>query len=146
MVQATTAVSGTSAKCAEAALSGESTTRRITDGMGRVVDSAKELADAQVGIWSMKATRMAVMAGFGVLGLILTVALVMYGFTLLDAALATALATLDMPLWFSPLVRGAVYFGLPLIAMLLCWHTMVGFGNPADAEAEANGKGAARGV
>jgi hypothetical protein len=149
MVEANTAVSGTrsgSATTGSAAPTGSATTRRITDGVGRVVDSSKELVEAQAGIWSMKTVRIAAMAGFGIVGLILTVALVMYGFTLLDAALAMGLARLDMPAWFSPLVRGALYFGVPVIAMLICWHTMVGFGDPAEVEEEVNGKEAGRGV
>ena len=108
--------------------------RTVSEGVSQVADSMKELAVAQLEIWKLQGTRLAALAGFGVLGLILFSALLMYGFTLLDASFATALANTNLPDWASPLIRGGIYFGLPVIALLVGWHTMVGWG-PADEDA-----------
>ncbi len=99
---------------------------------GELVGSLREAADAQAAIWSLKGARLAALIGFGLVGAVLLLALTMYGFSLLDGVLDYALSTLDMPGWYSPLVRGAVYFGLPVIGMAICWHVMVGYGTPEE--------------
>jgi len=108
--------------------------RTISQGINQVASSLKDLAAAQLDIWKLQGARLAALAGFGILGLVLFSALLMYGFTLLDASFAIALAHTTLPDWASPLIRGGIYFGLPVIALLVCWHTMVGWG-PADEDA-----------
>lgn len=113
------------------------TGKTITQGLSSVTDSVFEMASAQCEIWSMKSMRLAALAAFGVVGGILMIALVMYGFTLLDASLALGLANTTLPAWASPLIRGGIYCGIPLIGMLVAWHAFVGWGNPEKDEAEA---------
>jgi hypothetical protein len=93
---------------------------------------AVQVAEAQSAIWGMKAGRAAVMGVFGMAALGMLTALMICGFVLLDDALDYALTRPDMP-WFSPVIRGGVYFLIPLIAFLTVWHIGVGWG---DAEKE----------
>jgi len=90
--------------------------------------NALEAADAQAGIVTLKTTRMVALAFFGLLGSLAMAALLVYGFALLDWCFARALSQPGMPDWLAPLVRGALYFGLPMIGLLVAWHKMVGYG------------------
>src|SRR4051812_28026516 len=53
--------------------------------VNEITSGASEYMDAQLTIWGMKAGRFAVMAVFGLAGLIAMSALVVYGFILLNA-------------------------------------------------------------
>jgi hypothetical protein len=114
--------------------------RTLSGGVKELVDSARELGAAQWAIWSLKATRIAVAAGIGLVSMVLLVLLMAYGFTLLDAALDWQLSQLGIAPWFSPLVRGAVYFGVPLLGLVVAWHTLVGYGT-AEKERREGAKG-----
>ena len=94
---------------------------------------AMQVADAQMTIWGMKAGRAAVMGAFGLMALGILIALMISGFVLLDDALDYALTRPDMP-WLSPVVRGGVYFLIPLIAFLVVWHMAVGWGRAEEEE------------
>jgi hypothetical protein len=112
--------------------------RTIGQGVADVADAAKEVAAAQMDIWSLKGQRLGAIIGFGIVGMVLTIALVIYGFGLLDRALALALAGTTLPNWASPLIRGALYFGVPVAGMVACWHSLVGWGSAEDTENNAS--------
>jgi hypothetical protein len=94
---------------------------------------AMQAAEAQTAIWGMKAGRAAVMGVFGLAALGILTALMVCGFVLLDDAIDYALTRPDMP-WLSPVVRGGVYFLIPLIAFVTVWHMAVGWGSAENEE------------
>ncbi|HYF49107.1 MAG TPA: hypothetical protein VEJ63_06865 [Planctomycetota bacterium] len=134
MVEANTAMRTAPEGRVETAGTSAVSERTISQGVRQVADSVMEVASAQLEIWKLQGTRLAALAGFGVLGLILFSALLMYGFTLLDSSFALALARTDLPDWASPLIRGGIYFGVPMMILLACWHTMVGWGSASEDE------------
>ena len=102
--------------------------RTFSAGVRQIAGHARAAAEAQMTIWSMKATRLVALAAFAVFGGVLWLALTMYGFTLLDAALAAWLSHFDLPAWCSPLIRGGAYFLAPILLALAGWHILVGYG------------------
>jgi len=92
-------------------------------------DSLKQLriaADAQVNIWTMKVSRAIFVTALGIPMLGAFLALMVFGFVLLNQAFALSLETTDMPPWYSPLIRGAIYFGIPAIALAIVWWNSAG--------------------
>jgi hypothetical protein len=108
--------------------------------VNEITSGASEYMDAQLTIWGMKAGRFAVMGVFGLVGLAAMSALAVYGFILLNALVDWALQQTGIP-WLSPLVRGALYFGVPMAILFMVWHTSVGYGS-SDKKASVNGAGA----
>jgi|GEM_PF-6477612 len=90
---------------------------------------AMEVTDAQVGILTLKITRLCVITAFCVLGMVALTVFAFHGFFLLDACLAQALSQPPLPLWFAPLTRGILYFSIPSALLFYIWHTMVGYGD-----------------
>lgn len=92
-------------------------------------DSLQQLriaADAQINIWTMKIGRTIFVAVLAIPMLGAFLALMVYGFVLLNQAFALALEVSDMPPWYSPLIRGAIYFGIPAIALAFIWWNTAG--------------------
>ncbi|HEY3322290.1 MAG TPA: hypothetical protein VGP72_17640 [Planctomycetota bacterium] len=101
-----------------------------------IYSGALEALNAQVSIALMKVTRAAVLAGVGLVGLLALAALAVYGFILLDAVIAYAIDLSGLP-WLSPLIRGFLYFGIPMITVFVVWHTQIGYGG-ADEPSQAH--------
>lgn len=77
--------------------------------------------EAQLSIWKIK-----LLQGFVMLILLLPLvvfatALLVYGFYLLDKSIDILLVSTQMATWFSPMVRGAVYFGIPGCILMRLW-------------------------
>ena len=114
--------------------------RQIADNASEAWSNMAMAADAQINIWSMKLVRMLVLAALGIPMLIAAVALIVYGFVLLDRAFDIALQWPDFPHWVSPVVRGGIYFGLPMIALAVVWFTTIGTSS-STPRAEASKEG-----
>ncbi|HYG76546.1 MAG TPA: phage holin family protein [Planctomycetota bacterium] len=97
--------------------------------------NALEAASAQFSIWGMKAGRAVTAAAIGMMLGIAALALLVYGFVLLDSCIAYALENPERP-WLSPLIRGAVYFGLPALGLIMAWHKGVGYGTAEKEQAQ----------
>jgi hypothetical protein len=115
-------------------------TERSKGFSGHLADAwthAIEATDAQFSIYLLKATRLIVIAMFCGVAIVGLSALAGYGFWLLDGCLAYALSQPSMPVWSAPLIRGSVYLGAPLAALLYIWKTMVGCDAKPGAGASA---------
>lgn len=104
------------------------TKTELTADAALIWQSMLDVAGAQLEIWGLKIGKASTLACLGMTAMAALLGLGVYGFILLDRAFGIGLANTDMPAWFSPLVRGALYFGLPLGLLALGWHTMVGYG------------------
>jgi len=105
------------------------------DHLNALWTSARQAADAQVQIVALKATRIAVLGLFGMLGLAALVVFGICGLVLLNDTVAILLSGPGMPPWLSPLVRGVAYVALPAIGFGMLWHMFVGYGR-VDSETE----------
>jgi hypothetical protein len=63
-----------------------------------------------------------------------------YGFVLLDRAFDFALQWPNFPHWFSPVVRGGIYFGIPMIGLAILLFITVGTSTATPRE-EASKEG-----
>jgi hypothetical protein len=99
---------------------------RIGGALSESWDHLRIATDAQINIWSMKVSRAVFMAILAVPALGVFLALMIYGFILLNQAFALALEAADMPPWYSPLVRGAIYFGVPAVGLAIVWWNSAG--------------------
>lgn len=102
--------------------------RLVTDHAADAWSNMAVVVDSQINIWTMKLTRMLLLVALAIPLFTALIALMVYGFVLLNQAFAIYLEWPDYPHWFSPLVRGAIYFGIPFIGALVTWFTMIGLG------------------
>ena len=98
--------------------------------------NAMEVLNAQCSIWALRTTRVAVLAGFGLLALAGLLVFLICGLVLLDHAFALLLSGPGIPVWVSPLVRGGLYFSVPAVLLFLAWHAAVGYGQVEKKEGE----------
>jgi hypothetical protein len=75
--------------------------------------------DAQIAVWKYSLGQILVLVALSVPLTIAGFLLIIHGFLLLDSVLDYALARLDIAVWFSPLLRGLAYFGIPALAALI---------------------------
>jgi hypothetical protein len=88
-------------------------------------EQAAIAADAQIKIWELKILRMIVIGAVLLPLFLAAVALLVYGFVLLDRSVAYALSDPQYPIWLSSAARGALYMGIPLIAVIKVWISHV---------------------
>jgi hypothetical protein len=99
---------------------------RVSDSLSDSWNHLRIAVDAQVNIWTMKLSRAIFVAALAIPALGAMLALMIYGFVLLNQAFALALETGDMPPWYSPLIRGVIYFGIPSFTMAVVWWNSAG--------------------
>ena len=92
---------------------------------GEFWDGAIDAAGAELAIVALKAGRIAALTFLGIAAAAAGAALGVYGFILLDRCFAYALSQPEFPVWVSPLVRGALYFGFALAGIASVWGTTV---------------------
>ena len=101
----------------------------LSGNLTDVLKNAMEVADAQLGICTLKITRSIFIAAFGLIAMAGLTVLAIHGFFLLDSCLAYALSPAALPIWFSPLVRGLFYVLGPAGLLCYIWQTMAGSGD-----------------
>ncbi len=97
----------------------------IAPRWGEFWDGAIDAVGAELAIVALKAGRIAALTFLGIAAAAAGAALGVYGFILLDHCLASALSPPNFPVWLSPLVRGALYFGVALTGIFAVWGTTV---------------------
>jgi hypothetical protein len=118
------------------ALPAPSIPRMIAAHLSEAWSNMAVVADAQINIWTMKVVLALVLGALALPLLAACVALLVYGFILLDGAFAYALSV-NLPPWASPLIRGGIYFGIPMIALGFAVYSLVGTSDANDtAEAQ----------
>lgn len=126
----------------------ENVKRELAPRWAEFWEGAVEAAGAEMSIVAMKAARVAVTAVAGMAACVAVFALFIYGFVLLDRCLDYALSGPGWPAWFSPLLRGGVYFGIPLIGFLVLRSELGGGKDDEEIRSEAQseaGREVARG-
>lgn len=95
------------------------------DALRNAASQLAIISGAQLSIWKMMVIRMAVAAVLGIPMLLGMFILLFYGFVLLDRAFGIALDLLNVAPWMSPLVRGGLYFLIPLMLFWTVWGKAV---------------------
>ena len=98
----------------------------LKSNLNAIVNDVLEAADAQLSIYSLKTTRILVIAAFGVIAAGALGIFAIYACFLLDSSVAIALSQTTLPAWSNPLIRGLVYAGISGGLLFKIWNTMVG--------------------
>jgi hypothetical protein len=87
--------------------------------LGDAIHQGRMALEAQLAVWKYSILQIVILIAISVPLSVCGFLLIIHGFLLLDSVLDIALSQLRIATWFSPLVRGAVYFGFPALSALI---------------------------
>jgi hypothetical protein len=111
-------VSAGAADAAEPAVPG-APTPETWSLLGDAVQQGRVALEAQLAVWKYSLFQIVVLIALAVPMSIAGFLLIIHGFLLLDSVLDYALAKLEIAVWFSPLIRGLAYFGVPALGAVI---------------------------